>query len=196
MVTRLLVTRLLRNMGNLINKEQQVTNLKDVVGKKYEQVRKALYITVGCTLLNRKEFPCLGFNADIIAMAVSGDIIIEETKGHYLDSCFFERALVGFAKTIARCLKARVTVPLFVLHSFTTYKLYKIKLEEFEDILNPDVMSYINTHVKYTSLTPHDRRPPDEWYSSKTKGGTTNWYTHHADNDSITRDVNFFNSFL
>lgn len=72
--------------------------LKDVVGKEFEEHRKRIWEYFGFTVKKIKLYP---FNPDWCVYDKNGNlIIIEEDKGHYLDSCFMERCLCGIAKTI------------------------------------------------------------------------------------------------
>ena len=88
-----------------------------------------------------------GFNVDW-AITYDGKLIaLEEDKGHYVDSCFQERALSGFIKTVNTYLKKNKTVPVLILHSFTRYKKFNEKLEEDMDTRKEEIQAEIRKQL-------------------------------------------------
>ena len=72
--------------------------LKDVVGAAFELHRKRLWEHFGFVVSKEKNGALFDVDWSIRYKGVL--IAFEEDKGHYLDSCFMERALTGFSKTI------------------------------------------------------------------------------------------------
>jgi len=112
------------------------------------------------------------FNADGYIYGKNDKLlVIEEAKGHYVDSCFLERALGSFAKQIRAFLKNGWTekeIPYFVLSSTTTYRGYEKKFEEYLDIFldaNP-IKQLIRRKVRYFTVTPSDRIKPAGWFQN------------------------------
>ena len=96
--------------------------LKDVVGKGYELHRKSVWEYFGCDV-SKEKYGAL-FDVDWSITHGGKLIAFEEDKGHYLDSCFMERALTGYCKTANAYIKRNEPVPLFIIHSFTKYKKF------------------------------------------------------------------------
>lgn len=83
----------------IVTSESQSKALKDVVGKEYENHRRVIWEGMGFDW--RRKLLKSAFNADGYIYNANGKLlVVEEAKGHYVDSCFLERALTGFAKQI------------------------------------------------------------------------------------------------
>jgi len=144
--------------------------LKDIVGKEYENHRQVVWESMGFTFRKRLFDKNLSaFNADGYVYDDKDKLlVIEEAKGHYVDSCFLERALGSFTKQIRAFLKngwSHEEIPYFVLSSTTTYRGYEKKLEEYLDIFldaNP-IKQLIRQRVRYFAVTPSDRIKPTGW---------------------------------
>ena len=106
--------------------------LKDIVGEEFETHRKRIWEYFGFSVTKDKHNAC--FSVDWTIKNKKGEIVaFEEDKGHYLDSCFMERALTGFAKTINSYVKNDTKIPHLLIHSFTKYsKFEEKKLEDIE----------------------------------------------------------------
>ena len=72
--------------------------LKDCVGKAYENHRKRVWEYFGFKVSKDKYDAHFDVDWSITYNGVL--IALEEDKGHYVDSCFLERALTGFCKTV------------------------------------------------------------------------------------------------
>lgn len=94
-------------------------------------------------------------------------IAFEGDKGHYLDICFLDRALVSYAKTINSYINNKKECSKFIIHRFTRYSKYYEKLEQFYDIINPKIMSIIKNNLVYTTLTSGDRLNKKKWFTLK-----------------------------
>ena len=114
-------------ISSLKEAQKQINNctksLKDVIGGAYEQHRKRIWEQFGFEVSKDKHDAM--WKVDWTIMYKGKLIAFEEDKGHYLDSCFLERALSGFSKTIDRYQRKNKTVPVLIIHSFTRYKLYE-----------------------------------------------------------------------
>jgi len=135
--------------------------LKDIVGKKYEEHRRMLWESQGFDW--RRRLPKSAFTADGYMYDNNGKLlVVEEAKGHYVDSCFLERALTGFVKQIKVFLDDGWTekeVPYFVLSSTATFKGYEQKFEEYLNLFldaNP-LKRLLREKVRYFAVSPHDR---------------------------------------
>jgi len=139
--------------------------LKDVIGEEYEEHRKRLYEKLGFRVENEIHDERLAaFNADWYLYDTQGNlVIIEECKGHYVDSCFAERAVFGFAKTAQRFLDLGLECPYFVLSSTTKYRLFGDKFEESLGVLRADIADTLRAKVKYFSVVENDRFGYKKW---------------------------------
>lgn len=181
----------LRVAEELINAQKLTKSLKDVVGAQFEDHRRRVWKEVGGTLMTEFEYESINF--DIRVKTPTGKVILEESKGHYMDSCFLERALIGTALTIRRCMDNQVEVPIFVFHSFTKYKGYYEKVQNVHAILEKPIVEYMKTNMFYTHVTDHGRSSKNEWFSASNNNG---WYSYHARDDLITRDIEFMQRFF
>ena len=79
--------------------------LKDVIGIAYEKHRERIWKYFGFEVSKEKNDAmfdidwCIKYKGELIAF--------EEDKGHYIDSCFLERALCGFSKTVNIYIKKK-----------------------------------------------------------------------------------------
>jgi hypothetical protein len=146
--------------------------LKDIVGKKYEEHRRMLWESQGFDW--RRKLPKSAFTADGYIYDNNGKLlVVEEAKGHYVDSCFLERALVGFVKQIKAFVDAGWTekeMPYFVLSSTATMSNYEEKFEEFLGLFldaNP-LKALLRKKVRYFAVSPHARHAADDKKFAKT----------------------------
>jgi len=139
--------------------------LKDVIGAEYEEHRKRIYEKLGFRVENEIHDERLAaFNADWYLYDNGGNLaIIEECKGHYVDSCFAERAVFGFAKTAQRFLDLGLECPYFVLSSTTKYRLFSLKFDESLGVLRADIAAALRAKVKYFSVVENDRFGYKKW---------------------------------
>tara|TARA_R110002020_G_scaffold341473_1_gene556008 strand:+ start:233 stop:823 length:591 start_codon:yes stop_codon:yes gene_type:complete len=145
--------------------EETTKALKDVIGAEYEAHRKRIYEKLGFRVEDEIHDERLAaFNADWYLYDKGGNLaIIEECKGHYVDSCFAERAVFGFAKTAQRFLDLGLECPYFILSSTTKYRLFDEKFEESLGVLRPDIADALRGKVKYFSVVQNDRFGPKKW---------------------------------
>ena len=140
--------------------------LKDVVGDAYEEHRKRLWMNFGFDANRKEKNNSMGFNVDIIVRNnIQNNIcVLEETKGHYLDSCFMERAIIGFAKTISKHKVRDNECPLLLIHSFTKYKRFNEKLDEIYSVLHPNIVDILKNKLRYTTIANSDRLAKKKWF--------------------------------
>lgn len=140
--------------------------LKDVVGNFYEKHIRRVYLYYS-KLKITKNYKDLCFTPDCCMIDTNMNIkLVTEIKGHYLDSCFLDRALVGIVKTINILNKENKEIPYFEIHSFTTYKLFYKKLVEFKDIINDKLSSILDDKLIYTSICQKDRLKKQVWFNN------------------------------
>ena len=80
--------------------------LKDVVGKAFENHRMRVWNHFGFNVSKEKHGAM--FDVDWSITYKGNLIALEEDKGHYVDSCFLERAITGFCKTINMYQKKKI----------------------------------------------------------------------------------------
>ncbi len=179
----------LRIANDNINKRKRDISLKDVVGFEFEQHRKRLYEYFGYTVDKKKNYA--EFNVDW-SIYYNGNLVgIEEDKGHYVDSCFLDRSLTSYAKTINIYLKNGIKCPKFILHSFTKYKLYTNKCENFYNILQDDIKEQMLNNMIYTTVTLTDRISRNKWYNIN---NDNNSYMELYELDLIKEDIRMIRS--
>ena len=172
-----------------INEKKKTKALKDVIGKEFEEHRKRLWEHFGFTV--SKERGLALWDVDWNIKNSEGETIaFEEDKAHYLDSCFLERALTGFAKTVNSYLKNNQEVPCIILHSFTSYSKYEVKLNEFCEILRDDIAHLMREKIVYITLCERDRLPTKKWFQNCDYA-----YIDNVHDDFINRDISFIKSF-
>jgi len=163
--------------------------LKDVVGKAFELHRKRLWEHFGFRV--SKETHGARFDVDWSITYKGKLIALEEDKGHYLDSCFMERALTGFSKTVNAYIKKNEPLPLLILHSFTKYKKFNEKLVEDMDTRKTEIRDEIQKKLFYTTLTECDRIKK-KWFSKD----LYDCYSVNASEELILKDIEFIKSLI
>lgn len=163
--------------------------LKDIVGKAYENHRKRVWEYFGFQVTKDK-YDSL-FDVDWAITYKNKLVALEEDKGHYLDSCFLERALTGFAKTINNYQKKSIIVPKLIIHSFTTYKKFQEKKMEDLDTRKTIIADEMEKKIVYTTLTNSDRLNKNKWF-----GTCYNCYSDNADIELISKDILFIKSLM
>ena len=182
--------------------EYQINNtknkaLKDVVGYFYEKHIRRIYqyYTTFLQCKNNKIIKnYLGFTPDSCIIDKFENIkLISEIKGHYLDSCFLERALVGIVKTIQNFIDYNNihNIPIFEIHSFTTYSLFNKKLNEFMKIIHPQLCNIVKDKLVYTSLCYSDRLHKNKWFTRECNRNCYSNFTHYY---NIIKHIKFLQS--
>lgn len=178
-------------ISSLKEAQKQINNrtksLKDVIGGAYEQHRKRIWEQFGFKVSKDKHDAM--WKVDWTVMYKGKLIAFEEDKGHYLDSCFLERALTGFSKTIVKYMKKEKEVPYFIINSFTTYSLFNNKMDEFCEILDTKVKKILKEKVIYISICKSDRINRKKWFKYNKDA-----YIEHLDKDLVKKDILFIKS--
>mgnify|MGYP006189117695 CR=1 FL=1 len=173
-----------------IKEKKKIKALKDVIGKEFEEHRKRLWNHFGFTVSKERELALWDVDWNI-KNSEGKTIAFEEDKAHYLDSCFLERALAGFAKTVNSYLKNNQEVPCIILHSFTSYSKYEVKLNEFCEILRDDVSRTMREKIVYITLCDRDRLPTKKWFQNCDYA-----YIDNMQDDLIHKDIAFIKSLM
>lgn len=164
--------------------------LKDTIGLAFERHRERIWNYFGFNVSKCKNGA--KFDIDWCIKYKNQLIAYEEDKGHYLDSCFLERTLSGFCKTINAYKQKNKNPPLLIIHSFTKYKKYCEKLEEDIDTRKPEISDELKKKLVYITLTECDRLPKKKWF-------TKDYYKSYSDNASdklIKKDIKFIRSLI
>lgn len=172
------------------NQHKSGKALKDVVGKAFELHRKRLWEHFGFVVSKDKHYAM--FNVDWSITYKGALIALEEDKGHYLDSCFMERALTGFRKTVNTYIKKEEPIPILIIHSFTKYNKFNEKLEEDMDTIKTEIRNEIQKKLVYTTLVECDRLSKDKWFSEE----LYNCYSVNAREELILKDIEFIQSLI
>ena len=166
--------------------------LKDVVGAAFENHRKRIWEYFGFTV-TKDRFGAM-FDVDW-SITYNGRLIaFEEDKGHYVDSCFAERAISGFAKTINKFLKNNEEIPTLILHSFTRYNKFNVKLNEDMETRKNTIVDQINEKLVYNTLVSRDRISKNRWFSKKQN--RFNCYSLNVEDELIVKDIMFIKSLI
>ena len=163
--------------------------LKDIIGKAFETHRKRVWEHFGFTVTKDKHHSL--FDVDWSILHNQQLIAFEEDKGHYLDSCFMERAITGFAKTVNAYQKEGRIVPKLIIHSFARYRKFQEKKEEDMDTRKECIADEIKEKMAYTTLTHRDRLPANIWF-----GSCDDCYGNNAEDDLIRDDIGFILSLI
>jgi hypothetical protein len=164
--------------------------LKDVIGAAFENHRKRIWTYFGFEVSKEKHGAL--FNVDWSITYNSRLIALEEDKGHYIDSCFMERAISGFCKTVNEYQKKRIQVPILIIHSFTRYKKFSEKLEEDMDTRKPEIIEELQKKLVYTTLVDCDRLAKNKWFSSE----LYDCYSLNVNEEFIIKDIEFIRSLI
>lgn len=164
--------------------------LKDIVGLAYENHRKRIWNHFGFDVSKDKHDAL--FDVDWSITYQGKLVALEEDKGHYLDSCFMERALTGFCKTVNAYQKKEKNIPVLIIHSFTRYSKFNEKLLEDMETRKPEISNEIQNKLIYTTLVNCDRLPKKKWFSTD----AYNCYSVNADDDLILKDIEFIHSLI
>ena len=161
--------------------------LKDVIGAAFEEHRRRLWEHFEFDV--DKNQHQASWNVDWTISKNGKVVAFEEDKGHYVDSCFLERALTGATRTVNAYLKIKEPVPCIILHSFTTYSKFIQKLEEYCEIVKPEIVDKLKEKLIYTTLHAGDRLKTSKWFQE-----CPNAYVDHVSDDLIKKDIEFIQS--
>ena len=139
---------------------------KDIVGAAYESWKRkwvksysSLDVATAEEVKQIKTKYKIDFNADIyIVNADTRDLVaLEEDKGHYVDKCFFKRALANAVDSIVMCLAQNMPVPYFILSCPTNYSKAE-EIKNFQSMsLKPEIYKLLEDKFMYFPLCLHGR---------------------------------------
>ena len=139
---------------------------KDVVGEEYEIMRKAFYNNLG---LSAKKEKIGNYDADLVVRDKNGKIIIiEEDKGHYVDSCFFKRFLCNAAEVINQCIQNNEPVPYIVLSCPTKMGNYQKTYDYSSKLFRADIKKHMDLKIVYLPYCEHGRCDRKAYYKTTT----------------------------
>tara|TARA_R110002020_G_scaffold595_3_gene3043 strand:+ start:1769 stop:2353 length:585 start_codon:yes stop_codon:yes gene_type:complete len=158
---------------NTMTKYQTGKALKDIVGAEFEAHTGRVAEIFGLKPRKYKVQDC--FNADHILHNTQGKVVaIEEDKGHYVDACFFKRAVLSFAEVALSYNERGEECPYLILSSVTRFKGYEEKFESHLRLLDKDIRKILREKMRYFYLVDHDRYKRSDWFpnsSSPLDGG-------------------------
>lgn len=176
----------LKQAGENINKIKQNKALKDVVGKEYEEHRKRVWENLGFTVDKKRNGAAFDVDWSVYKDGVL--VAIEEDKGHYVDSCFLERCLISFAKSVNNYKNEKV--PKLILSSFTQYNLFNEKLVEVLDIVKEEIGETLKKQTHYKYLNHNDRFNKKQWFKQDSSN-IDNPYELYQNDELIKEDIRF-----
>ena len=132
---------------------------KDLVGKYYEEFRKAYYKERNFIVETKnKKKKVAGYSVDVLVRNQEGSpLVYEESKGHYVDACFLGRAVLSAAKVFDFHLTEGTPVPYFVLSCPTTMGNFKNVFDREVHIVRADLQDILREKFVYLPLCEHDR---------------------------------------
>ena len=179
----------LKQAGDDINRDKQNKALKDVVGDNYEKHWKRVWERLGFRVDKNRN----GAAFDVDWSIYYGERLVafEEDKGHYVDSCFLERCIFSFIKTIHNLQTQGRPIPKLILRSFTKYNLYDIKMNEISNLFSGfPKFEILLEKFKYIYLNHCDRFKKEEWFKPD-YGNTDNPYELYQNDELIREEIRF-----
>jgi hypothetical protein len=138
---------------------------KDIVGEQWELFRSSVYKQHGFTTADDRTIG--GYNADIVVVRNGEAIIVEEAKGHYIDSCFLQRAISSCARVISDSLEKEREPPHFVLSCPTKMNNFQEVFDSQATLYRKDIRNYLSTKFTYLPLCSHGRVPKKRYYNDE-----------------------------
>jgi hypothetical protein len=139
---------------------------KDIVGEQYESFRRLYYQNNGFTIGNGKKVFGSSYNCDTVVKKGNKIIILEEDKGHYIDSCFLGRAISNAAEVFSECLDRGIEIPFFVISSPTKMNNYDIICERRFKLYREDIVNLLKSKFLYFPLSENGRIAKEKYFVS------------------------------
>jgi hypothetical protein len=139
---------------------------KDIVGEQYESFRRLYYQNNGFTIGNGKKVFGSSYNCDTVVKKGNKIIILEEDKGHYIDSCFLGRAISNAAEVFSECLDRGIEIPFFVISSPTKMNNYDIICERRFKLYREDIVNLLKSKFLYFPLSENGRIAKEKYFAS------------------------------
>jgi len=148
---------------------------KDIVGEQYETFRAEVYKNYGFDVVKDKKKKTIGgYDADLVIEMNGEVVIIEEAKGHYVDSCFLQRAVMSYAKVIKTYLSQDMIPPYFVLSCPTKMNNFSEVFEDLVTLFRDDIRHYLKTKFTYLPVCAHGRVTRRKYYANEENCFTLN----------------------
>lgn len=149
-----------------VNKEKAG---KDIVGEEFENKRRRFYQTFGFKTSCEK----IGsYNPDVVVSDKQGKIVvIEEAKGHYTDSCFFDRFMMNAARVFSDYIEKgtkQEDIPYFVLSCMTKFAGYEEKYKLNKRLFSKEIQNTMDKKLVYLPYCNHDRVPAKKYFKNST----------------------------
>ena len=139
---------------------------KDIIGEQYESFRRLYYQNNGFTIGNGKKVFGSSYNCDTVVKKGNKIIILEEDKGHYIDSCFLGRAISNAAEVFSECLDRGIEIPFFVISSPTKMNNYDIICERRFKLYREDIVNLLKSKFLYFPLSENGRISKEKYFAS------------------------------
>ncbi len=148
---------------------QQEKAGKDIVGEQYETFRAEVYKNYGFDVVEDKKKKTIGgYDADLVIEKDGEVVIVEEAKGHYVDSCFLQRAVSSYAKVIDSYLSQDRSPPYFVLSCPTKMNNFSEVFEKQVSLYREDIRQYLKAKFLYMPICSHGRVSRKQYYATQT----------------------------
>jgi hypothetical protein len=148
---------------------------KDIVGEEYESFRSTIYKQHGFSVVEDKSRKTIGgYDADLAIERDGEIIIVEEAKGHYVDSCFLQRAISSCAIVVAHCISENKEPPHFVLSCPTKMNNYSEVFDRQCALYREDIRHYLKTKFTYLPVCTHGRVGRRKYYANEENCFTLN----------------------
>jgi hypothetical protein len=139
---------------------------KDIVGKNFEYFNKSLYTIFDLPIFEEsKKILNTEFNPDVVIGEYSRIIVVEEDKGHYLDSTFMKRAMANAGEIIFECIERNYTIPYIIITCPTTYNRYDVIFNKQIRLFNNDIREVMKEKLIYQPLCLNDRVPDSKYFT-------------------------------
>ena len=140
---------------------------KDIIGEQYESFRRMYYQTCGFTIGNGKKVFGSSYNCDTVVKKGDKVLILEEDKGHYIDSCFLGRAISNAAEVFSECLDKGIEVPFFVISSPTKMNNYDSICDRRFKLYREDIVTLLRSKFLYFPLSENGRIPKEKYFETE-----------------------------
>ena len=145
---------------------------KDIVGASYESMREDWIRSNGLDIATSKEVQILKekfgnvYNADqyIVDRKTRELLAVEEDKGHYVDKCFYKRAIFNAMDLFEYCDDNNIAAPYFILSCPTKYSAPKDITKKFRKSLQ----NIFAKKFKYFHACDHGRTGRDKYLKCDT----------------------------
>lgn len=131
---------------------------KDIVGEEYELMRKKFWTQHG---FKAQPENIGGYDADLVVRTETGRIVvIEESKAHYVDSCFLDRFVMNAGRVLQHYIDLEIPeedIPYISLSCMTSYRLYEQKLKDNKRMFSTELQEMMGKKIKYFPICAHDR---------------------------------------